>query len=450
MRSFRHKFAALFTTTLLSGLPQISPAVEVAVNNLGDVLLFPFFTTRNQYSTFLDIANTSQHTLALKVNVRNATDGSSCARFIVTLSPRDVWIAAIENNGGTPRIRVPGDKSCTFPSSAANNNQIVTLNSCAEGSIEVIEMGYSKNNPDNDRGTVAFRAKQGLCDRIETSFNQANGLSGIRQEFHEPINVLKGTYTLIKGPQGKAVGGLAVALADFYSPNLINGKGTDGVSKGDLIFNAADEHPNLADVNPRESVLKTDNPAITALTIAAPVETFVDRWSSAADAVSAALSAASVHNNWTSNPKFGAETDAIINFPTKYLYASTIPFASGCNSTNIVVTDRASKSVTQATDLCNQTNVVTFDNKNVTGSEFSINIDTLANNFGSPSGWFSIDLTPGDGGGLAGNVSGRSYRGLPAIGLSLVTRSVLNANSVDSTRSFGTAWAHAYYRKVTE
>ncbi len=449
MSLLKNRAAALYiATTSIFAIPATSSAVEVASNNLGDVLLFPYFTTRNGYSTFLDIANTSQQTLALKVNLRNATDGSSCARFIVTLSPRDVWIAAIETNAGSPRLRVPGDKSCTFPSTTANNNQIVALNGCTEGSIEIIQMGHSIAGTENVLGTVASRAKNGLCDKIATSFN--NNLPSIRQEFIEPINALKGTYTLIKGNEGKAVGGTAVALADFYSPNLIDGKGTDGVSKSDLIFSATDNRPTLADVNPRESILTTDNAPINAPLIAAPIQTYIDRWTSGADAVSAALTAASIHNNWTSNPNFGAETDWIVNFPTKYLYPSIIPFAQGCSSTGLVVTDRASKSVNLSTDLCNQTNVITFDNKNVTASQLAINVDTLGNSFGSPSGWMSANFTLGDGGGLAGNVSGRTYRGLPAIGLSLVTRSVTNANSVDSSRSFGTAWPHAFNRQVTE
>lgn len=451
MSLFKQKLAGIVATIAISStlLPTKVCAVEVAANNLGDVLLFPYFTTRNGYSTFLDIANTSQQTLALKVNLRNAVDGSSCARFIVTLSPRDVWIAAIENNAGTPRVRVPGDKSCTFPSTTSGNNQLVTLNGCSEGSVEVIQMGHSKNST-SDAGTVAFRAKNGLCGNIETSLNLVNGISNVRQEFHEPINVLRGTYTVIKGNEGKAVAGVAVALADFYSPNLIDGIGTDGVSKGNLIFNAADDRPNLGDANPRESSLKVDNPSITSVSISAPVQTYVDRWSSGVDAVSAALSAASIHNNWTSNPNFGAETDWVINFPTKYLYPFTTPFASSCSTTGFVVTDRIGKSVNQNADLCNHANVITFDNKNVTASALAINVDTLASQFGSPSGWLSADLTPGDGGGLTGNVSGRAYHGLPAIGFSLVTRSVLNANSVDSSRSFGTAWVHSYFRQVTE
>ncbi len=451
MSACKRNFGFIFTIVTMTSLFSVkSIAVGVSSNNLGDVLLFPYFTTRNGYSTFLDIANTSQQTLAVKINLRNATDGSSCARFIVTLLPHDVWIAAIESNAGSPRLRVPGDKSCTFPSQAVNNNQIVTLNGCTEGSVEVIQMGHSRSNPTTDIGTVAFKAKKGLCDNIAASFNLGNGISSIRQEFFEPINVLKGTFTLIKGDEGKAVGGTAVTLSDFYSPNMINGKGTDGVSKGDLIFNAANDHPNLADVNPLESILTTDNPAINAISVAAPVETYIDRWSSGADAVSAVLSAASIHNNWTSNPNLGAETDWVVNFPTRYLYPSIIPFASSCNATGFTVIDRTGKSVTQTTDLCNQTNIITFDNKNVTASQLAINVDTLSNGFNSPSGWLSADLTPGDSGGLKGNLSTRTYHGLPVIGFSLVTRSVLNANSIDSSRSFGTAWPHTYYRKVNE
>ena len=347
----------------------------------------------------------------------------------------------------TLRVRVPGDQSCTFPSVKANNNQIVALNGCSEGSIEVIEMGHSKNSP-SDTGTVAFRAKNGLCNTIQTSLVQPVGLSNVRQEFYEPINALKGTYTLIKGNEGKAVGGIAVALADFYTPNLIDGIGTDGVSKGDLIFAAAENRPTLADAMPRESLLRVDNPAVTDTSATAPVQTYIDRWSTGTDAVTAALSTASVHNNWTSNPNFGAETDWVVNFPTKFLYSLTTPFAQNCNSVGMTVSDRVGKTVNQSTDLCHHANVITFDNKNVLAAQNALNVDTLSNQFGSPSGWMTVDLTPADGNGPGGNASGRSYRGLPAIGLSLVTRSVLNGNSVDSSRSFGTAWPHAYYRQV--
>ncbi len=105
-----------FTTTVSS--------VELSTDGVGDLLFMPYYTVRDvqdrdglpagKYQAFLDITNTSKHTVAFRVNFREAQHGRSCGQLDVILSGQDVWTAAIQETANGVRL-FSVDSSCTSP-----------------------------------------------------------------------------------------------------------------------------------------------------------------------------------------------------------------------------------------------------------------------------------------------------------------------------------------------
>ena len=75
-------------------------AVNLSNDNTGEVLLFPYYTTRNGFATSLSVVNTNTfHTKTVKVRMREGRNGAAVFDVNVWLPPRDVWTASIVDNG---------------------------------------------------------------------------------------------------------------------------------------------------------------------------------------------------------------------------------------------------------------------------------------------------------------------------------------------------------------
>ncbi len=492
-----------------------SVAVELAPDNLGDVLLFPYYTMRNGYSTFLHVINTSNtKSVAYKLRVREGKNSRECVDFVVILSPNDVWTATLEEGVNGPQIRAT-DQSCTsgiltqgvagnrsetlkhFAFTGANfdgghtqGDFVDAIDRCREGYVEIIEMGAS-DDPSAGSVNVAATHINGVpadCNAVNSAF--LNNIAAVGAEFDEPVNVLKGSYTLIKGSEGKAAGGDAVTLANFFTPSQspflpgnLNAPAVanyDGNSPDDLIFDPAALSPNLGDVNPARSYVRD-------VTAEGPQNTFLDDWAIPIDAVSAVIQRASVFNRWTSNvAAFTAETDWVVTAPTKNFYVDpttggsaplntparppfTETFASdvnndfngvSCDEVGLTVYDReegediitnsgiSPQPPTQGAQLCWEANVITFNDASVLGSKNQFSLNTNGRRFG----WLrmSLNRTPAQMQGLVSDnfiqvptAPNNTHRGMPVIGFSMTTRTT-NA----TINNFGSLWDHAYDRDI--
>ncbi len=333
-------------------------SVELSTDGAGDLLFMPYYTVRDvqdrdglpagKYQTFLDITNTSKHTVAFRVNFREAQHGRSCGQIDIVLSGQDVWTAAIQETVNGVRL-FSVDSSCTSPQmtvsgtgkeflfdtngfTGGNNPDVgpVTIDRCKEGFVEIIALGHSNLTNNTTLGTVANNALQNSnnipknCTAVEQAFEDAVKIPATQAEFKEPINSLKGMYTLINFDNGIAFGGEFVALANFYTP-LIG----DGTSASNLIDNIANKPDLNSGPPPHQSFTRIpgalNNPQL------APIEsqslTKVDTWNNSVDAVSAVLMRANIINQWTTNSNLGAETTWVVTMPTYdyYTKATAIP-----------------------------------------------------------------------------------------------------------------------------
>ena len=264
-------------------------AVNLSQTGLGDVLIFPYYTARDNWQTTLTFINTSDNFLAVKFRFMEGVNSRDVLDFNVVMSPYDVYTGVVEAGNGTYgdktsgiRFRIPAlETTCTAPYLAPDNS--FGLNSTAytgvnadggptgndrlfEGYVIAMVMGHA-NKADltslsqmtvpspptypNQAGvkaaattlllaehanaantSAAVRATQ--CTAVGNLFLPTNFLNTAAL-FGEPINVLKGNYSLLNVPRGTSAGGNAVTLANFFN-----------VGAGDFVRPAAVTFPPAA------------------------------------------------------------------------------------------------------------------------------------------------------------------------------------------------------------
>ncbi len=286
MNTFNKKslYAALAGISAL-GVTGAAEAVSVNPDGLGQALVYPYYTVRDRvalasYNTLLSVVNSTASAKAVKVRFLEGKNSREVLDFNLYLSAKDVWVAAVLPTAAGAGIYTP-DASCTQPvvsSSAASPTPFVnyaytgsaadgadtSLDRTREGYIEIIEMG---NIVDGSTTYDAITHIAGVPDCTPLTSASSDTVAGNGGLF--------GTATLINVLTGDAYGIDAVAL--------------DGFSTLPLWFAPGSILPNLANVNPKVSVVTASN------------ATYVTDWAATTnpiDAVSAVFMHNAVHNEF--------------------------------------------------------------------------------------------------------------------------------------------------------
>ena len=291
--------------------------------------------------------------------------------------------------------------------------------------------------------------------------------------FVVPGNVLKGFSTLINVASGQAVGAEPTVFANFRT---VGGSDT-------MIFPPGDLQPDLGFVNPSVASYVDDRGNLA--------EFEATGVSTAVDAVSALLMRRNVINEFTSTAAGTTQTDWVLTFPTKHHYTdggglaantSRAPFDEafskapdnllrhdGKSCVDIGPTYYNREEATQVgsgtdfsprpagsrVELCNEVNVLSFNNSNVFGSgvRFAINTGSVGD-----TGWMNLRMgQAGDSNGvIQSGAEGRLFgyvgddgvtmQGLPVIGFGAVVR--FNDAEAGNNRNYGVAEEHSYNREV--
>src|SRR5712664_4088304 len=98
MNTFKRK--ALFTAVVAGlGAAGTAEAVYLSPNALGQVLVYPYYTTNNAggnaWNTYLSVVNTTSRAKAVKVRVLEGKASAEVLDFNLFLSPNDMWAASI-------------------------------------------------------------------------------------------------------------------------------------------------------------------------------------------------------------------------------------------------------------------------------------------------------------------------------------------------------------------
>ena len=280
-------------------------AMHVAENGIGEVLLFPYYTTREGLDSLFWVINASNYTAALRIRFREALNGRETLSLNVLLSPYDVWNGAITADPAGGALLRTYDQTCTEPALPVNpasggreralgsyaydgldgnpkhalDGAGTSIDRVREGYFEVILMGVSSRTTTASANSVEYNAKHvnGVprnCASVAAGFDD---LATHFSSFSAPESILLGHATYIDVANGKAIDVEPTAIERFagrLNPN------SAWPETGHLVQRADQPHPDLTDGDPNgiaEAHRQADGETATASTQAsAPYASSVD------------------------------------------------------------------------------------------------------------------------------------------------------------------------------
>jgi ribosomal protein S28E/S33 len=384
------------------GAAGAAQAVNLNPDGLGQVLIYPYYTTRsdgagNVYNSLLSVVNSTASVRAVKVRFLEGKNSREVLDFNLFLSPKDVWTAGIVPMGGGAGI-VTTDRSCTIPAIPAGGKAFVNfaytadgagsgLDRTTEGYVEIIEMAtFSDSSDTADNVTHVNGVPPGCADQTD-ALAQSEAISPSVPDIDGRTGIFGG-ITLINVNSGTDYTADAVALDNF----------TDTV----LYENAGSIQPDLTRASPPTSVVFANGFVYTSFWAAAT-----------ADPVSAVLMHDHIMNEFVLDANTTSGTDWVVTMPTKRYYVSngtgTPPRLfqrnfnktdGACDDVDLNIYDREENTTSTPLDfspppptlsnsICWEANVITFNNSNVLGSANKANVPTSFEN-----GWLDIGFFP--------------------------------------------------------
>ena len=350
-----------------AGLAGTAQAVNLNPDGLGQVLIYPYYTTNDGNTTLLSVVNTTSDAKAVKVRFMEGYNSREVLDFNLYLSAYDVWVAAIADSeffgaaAGTPHLYIP-DNSCTVPylyedadglqpflnyAYAGSNNDggPEGIARAAEGHFEMIEMGtlvddgvYDFATAVTHQLTAAVKDKDGnvtrpatwepydcesLVDAWTDNFGSADGVwfdeatSGTEGtcEPYEDGGDLEGCQAQLGTTRnsGGLFGGAAVVNPNNGTMFSYDAKAVQGYDKTDdgVHYLPGSIFPSLNSGDQQTAYVFFGVPQDRV------VELFYPR---SVDAVSAVFMHENIMNEYTSNPDLNAGTEWVVTFPTKNFY----------------------------------------------------------------------------------------------------------------------------------
>lgn len=469
-----------------------SAAVHLSDNGQGQVLIYPYYTTRAGYDTYLSVLNTTALFKALKIRFSEGKNGRDVLNFNVYLSPYDIWTAAVVNTADGAKV-VTADKSCTAPAIPAGGKDFVnfaysgaalegiqqsggdgettSLDRTREGYFEIIEMGTITNTAIN-AAITHISDEPANCAVVQAAAMDMGVAStlvvgGQSARAFKATGGLSGTASLINVASGTDYGYAPVVL-EAFSPSL-----------AENIWNyPGNSYPDMTSAE-RTSLVLYEGSVVSS------------SWNKGSDAVSALLMHDNIINEYILDSATLSGTDWVITMPTKrydvpvhnpalltdgtQLYS---PFTKkfwlngACErwTKDLSYWNREGESVTfidfpepapgGEIPLCWETNVVTFNNSYVLGSVNQVNIPVYFEH-----GWvrmpFNSDHIPvingqTDGNGVVHNqaahsltsVNGDTYFGLPTVGF--MVQDFINQNAAPGVlATYGGNFNHKYTTRIS-
>lgn len=167
MKMFRG--AAVAAAIAGSMLSVNAQAVNLATDGIGEVAIAPFYTVRDGWSTLINLTNTQNVPVAVKVRFHEANNSRDVLDFLVLLSAFDVFTGIVTEDGNgdavfrsTDTPNQAGNRTCTIPTGLNLPNN--------EGNLPNVQLstaGYRAGANDNDGGIqTSDRLKEGYIEFI--------------------------------------------------------------------------------------------------------------------------------------------------------------------------------------------------------------------------------------------------------------------------------------------
>ena len=486
MNTFKRKslYAALAGVSAL-GVTGAAQAVNLNPDGLGQVLIYPYYTTRadaggNAYTSLLSVVNTTSSAKAVKVRFLEGKNSREVLDFNLFLSKHDVWTAAILPSGAGALVGTL-DKSCTLPPIPAGGQPFVnfaymgpisaggdaggdSLDRVKEGYVEIIEMATFFTSSTTSQIVTHVGGVPGqngyTCDDLSDSQASSDAI--------EVQGGIFGGMTLINVNAGTDFTEDAVALDNYR-------RDTEFLSSS-IYQPAGSIQPDLQKAQPPVSQVLANGAVYTS------------SWASGtADPVSAVLMHSNVMNEFVLDAGTKSGTDWLVTFPTKRYYVNAGTGLApklfqrnfnktdgSCDDVSLNIYDREERTTntpigfsppppTVGNSICWEANVVTFNNSNVLGSVNVANIPTTFQdgwlNMGFPTGIFTPNALPNvhelinttntlvtSIGSSTSSGNTVTYIGLPVVGFAVQTFSngTLSVGGVNVLSNYGGNFIHKY------
>jgi hypothetical protein len=317
---------ALALVAFLVAIP--ASAVSLNPKGIGEVLIYPYYTVNKNQDTLISVANASDISKMIYVEVLEGYNGRETLTFFLFLSPHDVWTAAIsqtaDDGGGVLKT---SDTSCTYPTIPSEG---VLLRSAGydgtgpvpgdsgpqgitrtrEGSIDLITAGdIVPGSPTDLRITHVQNGNPG--EGLPPGCAELTATNIVEDEI-APTSGLYGTASIVNVGEGTYFAYNADAIAGFTDIPLWGNSGT---------------FPSLQYANSTEAI---DSEA-RAYVFDNQGRPLTLDYTFGIDAVSAVFMSDAIYNEYLVDASLGANTDWVVTFPTKRFYTDEI-YGSGIPS----------------------------------------------------------------------------------------------------------------------
>ena len=326
----------------VAGIAATAQAVNINPDGLGQVLIYPYYTTNGGNGTILSVVNTSDNAKAVKVRFTEGQNTREVLDFNLYMSAYDVWTADLEDDDGTPTLYT-NDTTCTVPyiygdfggeqaflPYALDDGGSTDISRAAEGHFEMIEMGTLVGD-----SAIAATHVEGDPDVNGNTWHPAD-CEALVAAWTDPDNTVAGDEgywlmdpsTDLEAPSGGLFGGAAVINVNAgtmysYDAKAINGF-ADSVDANDFLHQQpGDTRPNLNSGDRMDATVFTDDGQALAS----------NGLTRGVDAVSFVFMHDQIMNEYTTESNIGALTEWVVTFPTKHFYvyepsaAATPPLA---------------------------------------------------------------------------------------------------------------------------
>ena len=437
------------------GIANMANAVNLNPDGLGQVLLYPYYTTNAGQQTLLSVVNTTNVGKAVKVRFLEGYNSREVLDFNLFLSPFDVWTATVFklSDGGVSGAGAgifTKDNSCTAPAftdtaagvpagyqpflhyaytGSLSDGGPTSDTRTLEGHFEIISMSDIVKGSPLSIDTTHVNGVPPGCATAEADF-EANAATVA------PTGGLFGAASIVNTGNGT-----------YYT---YNADAIDGFTTTTLNSTTGSLNPNLAEANTTATTATAyvfNNGVLSTSTYPAPAQGI--------DAVSAVLDASNVYNQYQIGSNVGS--DWVVTFPTKRFYVDPLyigatatapipPFEQifsvpnkglSCDVIGISIFDREERTTSTptcgfspcppgqpASSLCHETNVISFGGTSILGSNLVSNISSPYSN-----GWVALAFTDAAHGGSSSSVlaadahamrpattTTNTYYGLPVTG----------------------------------
>lgn len=322
---FRTAFPLLLALTVAAPAAR---AVMVDPDGQGQVLIYPYYSTRDGNQTLLSLVNHDSTGKAVKIHVREARNGRSVLSFNLYLGEFDVWTAALFTAAdGTPAL-LTRDNSCTVPaiktnvqlpqlpdgtryrslSAAAYSGERSdggpqTAERAATGYVEVVEMGSLNDNSDSDVFATHVNGVPFSCASLQAAWATGGYWQAQpNEDLLPPSGRLSGSVNVLQVAEGSLYSVNATALSRFSV----------------VVQHSAPEAP-LPDLS--SAVSEATRQRVETI-VAIDGRVYRSWWPQerAIDAVSAALSQARLRTEFSVETAIDARTSWVLTFPTRRHY----------------------------------------------------------------------------------------------------------------------------------